>query len=64
MKVHFLLTTPRNSYLLGTAMFKAASTKAETPSDGQFLYLSIDGTTLPSDQYLILAGQLTAKNGG
>jgi len=48
----------------GTAMFKAAATKAATPSDGTFLYLGIDGTAMPSDQYLVWAGQLTAKNGG
>jgi hypothetical protein len=48
----------------GTAMFKAASTKQDTPVDGQFLYLGIDGTPMPSDQYLILASQLTAKNRG
>jgi len=46
----------------GTAMFKAASTKAQTPSDGNFLYLSIDGTTLASDAYLCFAGTLTAAN--
>lgn len=45
-------------------MFKAASTKADTPSDGEFLYLSIDGTSLSSDAYLCFAGTLTAKNGG
>lgn len=45
-------------------MFKAASTKEDTPSDGNFIYYSIDGTTLPSDAYLCFAGSLTAKNGG
>jgi hypothetical protein len=45
-------------------MFKAASTKADIPVDGQFLYLSIDGVQMASDTYLRLAGNLTAKNGG
>jgi len=47
----------------GTAMFKAASTKADTPVDGTFLYLGIDGTPMASDAYLCLAGEVTAKNG-
>jgi hypothetical protein len=47
---------------LGTAMFKAASVKQNTPSDGQFLYLGIDGTPMNSDAYLCLAGDITARN--
>jgi hypothetical protein len=46
----------------GTAMFKAASTKQNTPSDGQFLYLGIDGTPMNSDAYLCLAGEITSRN--
>lgn len=46
----------------GTAMFKAASTIEETPAaPAQFLYLSVDGTSVPSDFYLSLAGNFTAK---
>jgi hypothetical protein len=45
-------------------MYKAAATKADTPTDGTFLYMSIDGTSMASDAYLCLAGSLTAKNGG
>jgi len=45
----------------GTAMFKAASTKQDTPANGNFVYLSIDGQQLPSDHYLKLAGDLTSK---
>ena len=43
-----------------TAMMKAASTIDDTPAEGTFLYLSIDGTELPSDYYLSLAGNYTA----
>ena len=46
----------------GTAMFKAASTLAETPAaPAQFLYLSVDGTSVPSDFYLSLSGNFTAN---
>ena len=73
----------------GTAMFKAASTLAETPAapvssnrpanclslssfrvlrprgcrrgQAQFLYLSVDGTSVPSDFYLSLSGNFTAN---
>ncbi len=46
----------------GTAMFKAASTIEETPAaPAQFLYLSVDGTNVPSDFYLSLAGNFTSK---
>ena len=73
----------------GTAMFKAASTLAETPAapvssnrpanclslssfrvlrparcrrgQAQFLYLSVDGTSVPSDYYLSLSGNFTAN---
>lgn len=47
----------------GTAMFKAAATKQDTPADGTFLYLGIDGTPMPSDAYLCLAGDITSRNG-
>ena len=43
-------------------MFKAASTIEETPAaPAQFLYLSVDGTSVPSDFYLSLAGNFTSK---
>lgn len=44
----------------GTAMYKMAATKADTPLEGRFLHLSIDGEDLPSDHYLSLAGNFTA----
>ena len=44
----------------GTAMFKGASTLEETPREGQFVYYSIDGQSVPSDRYLELAGNFTA----
>ncbi|MBE0545865.1 MAG: hypothetical protein IH623_31435 [Verrucomicrobia bacterium] len=40
----------------GTAMFKLAPTAAELPAQGTFVPLNIDGTNLPSDWYLRLAG--------
>lgn len=44
----------------GTAMFKAASLKSQTPAEGSFLYLSVDGgEPVPSDFYLALAGNFT-----
>jgi len=45
----------------GTAMFKAASTLQDTPAEGQFLYLSVDGVAVPDDFYLSLAGNFTAQ---
>jgi hypothetical protein len=46
----------------GTAMLKAVSTLEETPAaPAQFLYLSVDGTSVPSDFYLSLAGNFTAQ---
>jgi hypothetical protein len=45
----------------GTAMFKAASSKQETPVDGTFLHLSIDGINVPKDHYLRLAAALTSQ---
>ena len=41
----------------GTAMFKLAPTAADLPAPGTFVPLNIDGTNLPSDWYLRLAGQ-------
>lgn len=49
----------------GTAMIKAASTSMDIPREGNnFLYLSIDGNTIPSDYYLALAGNYTARFNG
>ena len=43
----------------GTAMFKLAPTAAGLPAQGTFVPLNIDGTQLPSDWYLRLAGAAT-----
>jgi len=43
----------------GTAMLKLAPTPAELPAQGTFVPLNIDGTNLPSDWYLRLAGAAT-----
>lgn len=43
----------------GTAMFKLAPTAAELPAQGTFVPLNIDGTNLPGDWYLRLAGAAT-----
>lgn len=43
----------------GTAMFKAASALDDTPSEGQFLYYSVDGVRVAEDLYLELAGNFT-----
>jgi len=40
----------------GTAMFKIAPTRAQSPRERPFLTLDADGMTLPSDWYLRLAG--------
>jgi hypothetical protein len=40
----------------GTAMMKLAPTPAELPAQGTFVPLNIDGTNLPSDWYLRMAG--------
>jgi hypothetical protein len=40
----------------GTAMLKMAPTPADLPAQGTFVPLNIDGTNLPSDWYLRLAG--------
>jgi hypothetical protein len=46
----------------GTAYFKAATSKAQTPSDGSFLWLGYDGgPALPNDYYLNLAQNLTSS---
>ena len=45
----------------GTAMLKVVSSIQETPAEGQFLYYSADGVSLPSDFYLSLAGNFTAR---
>ena len=43
----------------GTAMFKAASRRSDAPDQGYWLTLDADGTALPSDWYLRLAGKIT-----
>jgi hypothetical protein len=43
----------------GTAMFKAASKRADAPKQGYWLTLDADGFDLPSDWYLRLAGEIT-----
>eukprot|EP01047_Picozoa_sp_COSAG01_P066774 COSAG01_NODE_9283_length_2495_cov_1.633973_3_plen_101_part_00 len=45
----------------GTAMFKAASTLQDTPAEGQFVYMSVDGPEVPEDFYLSLAGNFTSR---
>ena len=40
----------------GTAMMKLAPTPADLPAQGTFVPLNIDGTNVPSDWYLRLAG--------
>ncbi|MBS1707140.1 MAG: xylosidase/arabinosidase [Armatimonadetes bacterium] len=42
-----------------TAMLPAASTRKQAPDQGVWLTLDADGTSLPSDWYLRLAGQIT-----
>lgn len=41
----------------GTAMFKLAPSAAQLPAQGTFVPLNADGTNLPSDWYLRVAGQ-------
>ncbi len=43
----------------GTAMFKAASHRADAPDQGYWLTLDADGFDLPGDWYLRLAGEIT-----
>jgi hypothetical protein len=43
----------------GTAMFKLAPTKAQSPAQGTFVPLDVDGLNLPSDWYLRVAGEAT-----
>lgn len=43
----------------GTAMFKAASHRMDAPDRGYWLTLDADGSDLPSDLYLRLAGEIT-----
>ena len=43
----------------GTAVFKVASKRGETPDQGFWLTLDADGADLPSDWYLRLAGEVT-----
>ena len=43
----------------GAAMFKLAPTAAELPAQDTFVPLNIDGTNLPSDWYLRMAGAAT-----
>jgi hypothetical protein len=39
----------------GTAMFKTAATRLDTPTEARFVTMDIDGEPLPSDWYLRLA---------
>lgn len=48
----------------GTAYYKIASTKADTPANAQLLYNDIDGEHVPSDWWLQLAGHATRALGG
>jgi hypothetical protein len=41
----------------GTAIFKVAATRRDAPVEAPFLALDADGTSLPSDWYLQLAGE-------
>ncbi len=43
----------------GTAIFKAAAHRNQTPDQGYWLTLDADGNDLPSDWYLRLAGAIT-----
>jgi hypothetical protein len=43
----------------GTAILKAASSHKDVPDQGYWLALDADGTELPSDWYLGLAGEIT-----
>mmetsp|Transcript_4746 Transcript_4746/g.9943 ORF Transcript_4746/g.9943 Transcript_4746/m.9943 type:complete len:447 (-) Transcript_4746:221-1561(-) len=43
----------------GTAMYKVVSQEDEIPTTGSFIYLDIDGYSLPSDYYLQLARCVT-----
>lgn len=42
----------------GTAILKAAPTRADAPEQGYWLTLDADGTKLPSDWYLRVAGEI------
>jgi hypothetical protein len=43
----------------GTAMFKIAARRQDAPDQGYWLTLDADGTALPSDWYLRIAGEIT-----
>jgi hypothetical protein len=43
----------------GTAIFKAGSAKQDVPAQGYWLTLDADGTVVPPDWYLQLAGKIT-----
>jgi hypothetical protein len=43
----------------GTAIFKTAETSAQTPDEGNWLTLDVDGYDVPSDWYLRLIGNAT-----
>eukprot|EP00978_Attheya_sp_CCMP212_P009633 scaffold22852_cov63-Attheya_sp.AAC.5 len=43
----------------GTAIFKTAETSAQTPDEGNWLTLDVDGFDVPSDWYLRLMGNAT-----
>ena len=46
----------------GTAVYKAAATKADAPVNAEFVTLDSDGTPLPADHYLKMVGTFTAAS--
>jgi hypothetical protein len=46
---------------LGTAFYKVASQKTDTPTNANFTYQNIDGGNVAPDAYLKLASELTQK---
>ena len=44
-----------------TSVMKLAASKAQIPTEGQFLTMDADGTAVPSDWYLQLMGKATAS---
>lgn len=49
------------SFSLGTAFYKLASDKIDTPSNANFTYQNIDGGNVAPDAYLKLASKLTEE---
>jgi len=46
---------------LGTAFYKIASQKSDTPANANFTYQNIDGGNVAPDAYLNLASDLTQR---